>query len=195
VTEIKMTFLQLRERLVKEALEANKTTVQEFTESTLFRQWAAAGGDAREESGLRWESNHIPNTQIVTVFPTALEAYKRFGRAVTEAGVAIFTDPTQLLQGFLDLAELMIDLRREGIDLRSVEATTVYFAVKRTGREGIPLQDLAACVSESQYMDQDACKRPFVPKEQVEPIIKELLQLRVFQLEGDRVSVAPEYLG
>jgi hypothetical protein len=194
VTETTMTFGELRDRLVQEALEENKTTVQTFTESVQFRQWAA--GDVRGDSGLEWESRHIPNAQVVTVYPTALEAYKRFTRTVIGSGgiAVLFHDPVQLLLGFLDLTELLIDLRRQGKNLRSVEATTVYFAVKRTGREGMLRQDLVACVSESQYEDQDAGRRSFVPEEQVEPIIDELVSMSVCRVDGDRVSVADEYL-
>jgi hypothetical protein len=189
-----MTFGELKDRLVQEAVEANRTTVRTFTESAQFRQ-SVAGSDLPDESLLEWESRHIPNTQVVTVFPTAFDAYKRFGRAVTDTGLAaLFKDPVQLLQGLLDLALLLRDLRRLGKNLQSVEATTVFYAVKRTGREGLLRHDLVACVSESLYEDPGVGRRPFVAKEQIGQIIGDLVSMGVLCEDGDRVTVQSDYL-
>lgn len=192
MTKEQMSYGDLRDRVVNEALDANKQVIHEFINGSQFRAWAT--GERRDGDGLEWEAVNIPNTQVVTVYPTDLEIYTRLGRVVFT--LPHFFEPTQLLRALCDLAEMLSDLRRKGKNLQSVEATTVYFAVKRTGRDGMLREDLANCVSQSQFEDEKGNQRPFVPRDQVDNLIREMVTLGVFNFNenGDRVSVAPQYL-
>lgn len=190
MTEVQITYGKLCDRVVGQVLDANKEVFQKFINESQFRAWAT--GEARDGSRLEWESINIPNTQVVTVYPTDLDLYKRLGRVVT--AMPQFFEATALLQALGELAETLVDLRRKGKNLQSVEATTVYFAVKRAGRDGMIRQDLADCVSQSQFEDENGNSRPFVPQDQVDSLIRELVTLGVFEENGDRVSVARGYL-